>query len=192
MIRWAVLVSGEGTNLQNFLDLESTKLKHQTVAFVASQRECQGILRATKAGKPTGIFNFKDSSGESDLLKKLSELQIDRIFLMGFMKILSSQFLSTWKSPIINLHPSLLPAFKGKDAVRQAIDAGEKILGVSLHDVVAEMDSGRILRQISFPLVEGISFEEQMKRVHGFEQKLVRDYLFDLEIEEARRVALRT
>lgn len=182
MIQWAVFVSGQGSNLQNFLDLEKSHLKNQKLVAVVADRECQGIERARRAQKPTMILSPKQSDWTAQILKFLKKHNVDSIFLLGYMRILSPEFLSQWKGRLVNLHPSCLPSYPGLDSVKRACEAGEKYLGVSIHEVIQEVDAGRILRQISFPRDAQWNFEEAMQRVHSFEHQLVRDYLLDLEI----------
>lgn len=181
MIRWAVFASGTGTNLQNFIDLES-KLSKTKLELVVSDRPCSAIEKAKSASKEIFQYSPKNSDFEEQLLDVLKKHSIDSIFLMGYMRILKASFLQSWAPRrIVNLHPSLLPQYKGKDAVKQALEAGEKIIGVSLHEVVAEMDAGKVLRQEKLQCLATESFDDLMKRIHSLEHKMVQDYLFDLD-----------
>lgn len=186
MIRWVIFVSGEGTNLQNVLDLEPS-LKHQKVVGVFADRPCRGLERAVAAGKKNLQISPKEPDFQERLLAFLKESSATHLFLLGYMRLLSADFLKAWKGPLINLHPSLLPKFKGKDAIRQAFEAKESVMGVSLHEVVEAMDSGPILRQLSIPLEKDETYEQITARVHELERKMVRDYLFDLDIDEGRK-----
>src|SRR4051812_5315875 len=109
-LRWAVFVSGSGTNLQNFIDLESQLLNQKLVAVVAD-RECKALERARVAHKDTLCLSPKDPHFNSETLDFLNSHGVNRIFLMGYMRILSKEFLAAWKDPILNLHPSLLPKY---------------------------------------------------------------------------------
>lgn len=180
-LRWAIFVSGEGTNLQNVLELERHRLKKNQVALVVADRECPAIARAKKFKKPTFVIDPKSKSGNADLLQTLKKYKVDAIFLLGYMRILKANFLKAWDAPIVNLHPSVLPKFKGAHAIRDAIEAHEPTLGVTLHEVVEEVDSGRILRQIEFPRDSRWSFDEAVECVHAYERRIVSDYLLDLE-----------
>ena len=182
MIRWAVFVSGSGTNLQAVLDLEgSGRLRHQTIALIHADRDCYALERAKKQGKDILLLSPKQADFLPTILNFLQEKKIDRIFLLGYMRILSDEFLRGFAKPIINLHPSKLPLYKGLDAVRQAIKAGEDEIGVSLHEVVAELDSGPVLRQKLLKREPQESFESLMQRVHKLEHELVCEYLLDLD-----------
>jgi phosphoribosylglycinamide formyltransferase-1 len=181
MIRWAVFASGTGSNLQNFIDLEP-RLSNSKLGLVVSDRSCPALEKAKSASKEIFQYSPKSSDFDHQLLEVLKKHSIDSIFLMGYMRILSANFLQSWAPKrIVNLHPSLLPKYKGKDAVKQALEAGEKILGVSLHEVVAEMDAGKVLRQEQLQCLAGESLEDLMKRIHFLEHKMVEDYLFDLD-----------
>lgn len=186
MRRWAVFVSGEGSNLQNFLNLEP-RFKSQCIAAVFADRPCRAIERARTAHKPTLVVSPKEADFQERLLRFLSSHQVDSIFLMGYMRLLSADFLKSWKGTIVNLHPSLLPAYKGKDAVARAFHAKEKVIGVSLHEVVEEVDSGRILKQMPLPVTSSDTLDELTERVHSLERKIVEDYLFDLDVKDSAR-----
>ncbi len=183
-IRWAIFVSGSGTNLQNVLDLEqSGDLKKNRVNAVFADRPCTAIERAHKFGKPTLVLEPKEADATDKLLQFLQDHQVNSIFLLGYMRILSVDFLRQWKGRIVNLHPSWLPNHRGLDAIQKAYDAGDKFFGVSIHEVISELDSGPIVRQISFPREPGLTIEGAIQKTHEFEYKLVKDYLLDLERE---------
>jgi phosphoribosylglycinamide formyltransferase-1 len=188
MIRWAVFVSGQGTNLQNVLDLEKSELKSQKVVAVVSDRSCPGIERARAAQKETLVLSPKASDWNFRVLDFLKMQSVDSIFLLGYMRILPSVFLRAWKGRLVNLHPSLLPKYPGLDAVKRAFEAGDHVLGATLHEVVEAVDAGRILRQIQFSRNPNASFEETVSAVHAHEHRLVREYLVELEqFEDSHR-----
>jgi len=180
-IRWAVFVSGEGSNLQNFLDLESFGLKRNEIVAVHADRGCRAIERARRSGKNILISSSKDPSYEEQLVDFLQKCKVDRIFLLGYMKILSGRFLSLWNKPIVNLHPSLLPKYPGLHAIERAFHAKEAELGVSLHEVTGRLDDGPLLRQLRFTRKGRESLAMVEEEVHCWERQIVRDYLFDLE-----------
>jgi len=182
MIQWAVFVSGQGTNLQNFLNLEQDKkLKQNSIVAVHADKKCPAIERAKRAKKEIFIYSPKQSDYESRLLEFLKQSKVDRIFLLGFMRILPAPFIKTWAEPIINIHPSLLPKYKGLNAIERAYQDNEKLVGVSLHEVTPELDSGLVLRQSQLERLESDSLESLTERMHQLEYKIVREYLFDLE-----------
>lgn len=184
MTRWAVFVSGEGTNLQNFIDIES-QLNQQSLELVVADRPCRAIERAEIANKKTQIFLKKDWAQPQRVMEVLRRHKISQIFLLGFMKVLSKEFLDLWSKPIINLHPSLLPAHKGLKAIQKAFEAGDSEMGVSLHEVTEDLDSGRILLQKSFIRSNHVSLADVELRIHELEHEIVRDYLFALESSAA-------
>ncbi len=181
-IRWAVFASGNGTNLQNFLNLEKQgMLPTQEIALVHVDRPCRAQDRAQLFNKAIVFKSSKDPDYTPALLERLNLEQIDRIFLLGYMRILKPDFLKAFSKPIINLHPSLLPKHRGLDAIRKAYEAGDEELGVSIHEVVEELDAGPILHQAKLVRNPNESLEELTERLHQLEYQSVRDYLLSLE-----------
>lgn len=181
MIRWAVFVSGQGTNLQNVLELERDRLKSSEIALIVSDRECPALKRAEQFKKAFVVLDPKAPHADATLIKTLKDHRISAIFLLGYMRILRLTFLKAWQGQLVNLHPSLLPKYKGANAIQKAFEANEKTLGVTLHEVVEEVDSGRILRQIEFARDPLWSLDEAVEAVHAHERKIVAEYLLDLE-----------
>lgn len=175
-------MSGEGSNLSQVLHLEKIEaLKHQKVVLVHSNRACPALEKAKAAQKPVHLQNFKEADAWARLLEVLSAHQVERIFLLGYLKILPPEFLEAWAKPIVNLHPSLLPKYKGLHAAQRAFDSGDLEGGVSLHEVVAELDSGQLISQIRFQRAEGEAWETYWKKIRESEKKIVEDYLLSLE-----------
>ena len=179
--RWAVFVSGEGTNLQNFLDIEQTSLQCHTIVGIYADRQCRAIQRAQEAGKPVLILSPSSKEWEEKIFYFLKEHQANHLFLMGYMKILTVEFLKKWGKRTINLHPSLLPHYRGLHAVERAVAAGESTLGVTLHEVTASLDAGPVLRQLQFLRDPAWSLQKIFDKVHEYERKIVHDYLRELE-----------
>lgn len=192
MIRWGIFASGEGTNLQNVLDLEgSGKLPNQQISCVHVDRPCRAELRAKTAHKAILHLSSKAEDYEIQLLNFLRIHNVDRIFLLGYMRVLKASFLKAWSKPIINLHPSLLPAHKGLRAIERAFEAGDAELGVSLHEVTEILDSGRLLLQLKWSRPKAASLTEIENKIHQLEYEVVRQYLIDLDTQEARRLGSR-
>ena len=154
----AVLVSGGGTNLQQLLEaMEEGRLSHGEISLVVSdQADAYALVRAMKYDIPTAVIDRKSNSDkeqfEDKLAKLLAEKQIDLIVLAGFLTILSADFTKKWHNKIINVHPSLIPAFCGKGfyglRVHQAaLDYGVKITGATVHFVNEVPDGGEIILQ---------------------------------------------
>lgn len=97
---------------------------------------------------------------------------IDRIILAGYMRILSESFVSRWAGKIINIHPSLLPQYPGQNAIRRALEAGETATGVTIHEVVAEIDAGPILRQETLPIHPDDTVASLAERIHAMEHRI--------------------
>lgn len=129
------------------------------VAVIANKADAYGLERAKKANIPTAIIPHKDYATREDFDRamhaKLLEMGVEFVCLAGFMRLVTSWFVSQWENRMINIHPSLLPAFKGAHSHRDALAAGAKIHGCTVHYVTAEMDAGPIIMQAEVPVLEG-------------------------------------
>ena len=164
-----VLVSGSGTNLQALVDAGLP------IAAVASnRRDAYALARAREAGIPTATFSLDchASRGERDLAMAtwLEELGVDLVVLAGYMHLLTPPFLDRFPERIVNVHPSLLPAFPGLRAVEQALEAGVETTGVTVHVVDEGLDSGPILAQVPVPVEPRETLET---RIHAAEHSLL-------------------
>jgi phosphoribosylglycinamide formyltransferase 1 len=153
-----VLVSGTGTNLQALLDAEvrGELAPAQITIVISNNPTAPALARATAAGKPALAIDHRGLSREAfeDLL--IAGLRdVDLVVLAGFMRVLTPHFLARFPHPVINTHPSLLPAFPGMDAPKQAISAGARESGVTVHVVDRTVDGGAILAQVPVPIVPG-------------------------------------
>ncbi|MGM0420400.1 MAG: phosphoribosylglycinamide formyltransferase [Bacillota bacterium] len=152
MVNTAIFASGRGTNLENIInraasgDLEiEPKLVHVDRKGTGAETKAKQAEIPVYRSQPE---SFKDRLGyEADLLNKLEELEIELIVLAGYLRILSPRFVSKYPQQIINTHPSLLPAFPGLNGPTQALQAGVKITGATVHYVTAELDAGPIICQ---------------------------------------------
>lgn len=165
MVKTGVLVSGNGTNLQAILDANTPALD---IAVVISNRpDVHALNRAEWAGVPALTVdhkNFGDRKAfEEELVGILDQHQVELVVLAGFMRILTPFFVNRYKNRILNTHPSLLPAFPGKDAVRQALDYGVKLTGCTIHLVDEGVDTGPVLMQECVP-VEDYDTETSLTR----------------------------
>jgi phosphoribosylglycinamide formyltransferase-1 len=175
--RVAVLISGFGSNLQALIDAcAASNYPAQIVLVISNKPDAYGLERAKKAGIKNISINHKNFASREEFDAKLTlELEkekVDIICLAGFMRLLTASFINRWQGKIINIHPSLLPAFKGVDAIRQAFDYGVKITGVSVHYVVQEMDSGEIILQKPIAIGSRETLEQLEKKVHRLEHSL--------------------
>jgi phosphoribosylglycinamide formyltransferase 1 len=156
----AVLISGRGSNLQSLIDACATPDFPAEISVVISNRpDVQGLERAQKVGIPALTIDHKNYQGreafENALLEAFVDYRVDLVCLAGFMRILTPHFISKWQGRIINIHPSLLPDYKGTDTHKRVLADGKKETGCSVHYVVPEMDSGPIIVQKKVPVLAG-------------------------------------
>jgi phosphoribosylglycinamide formyltransferase 1 len=176
-MRVAVLVSGEGSNLQAILDsLHGRDV--EVVGVAASRAEARGLERGRVAGVATGAFAAADyadrATRDAALGDWVESLGAELVVLAGFMEILSPEFIRRFAGRIVNVHPSLLPAFGGLRSIEQAVDYGVKVMGVTVHFVDEGVDSGPIILQEAFdvlPYSRDIAAIEE--RVHEIEHRLL-------------------
>ncbi len=172
-----VLISGRGSNLQAILDaIAEGRLDARVGVVVSNQADAQGLERAEKAGVPTAVVSHKDYDSreafDEAVLAQLKNHDVDIVCLAGFMRILSSVLVRAFPSRILNIHPSLLPAFAGLHAQRQAVEHGAKVSGCTVHLVDEELDHGPILLQTPVPVEERDSEESLSARILEQEHKL--------------------
>ena len=156
-LRTAILISGRGTNMQALLDYCSTAKAAATISLVVSNvPDAIGLRRATEAGISTAVINHKLYTDrvafEGVITETLERHDIQLICLAGFMRLLTSGFVEYWRDKLINIHPSLLPAFKGLNTHVRALEEGVRYTGCTVHYVRAEMDSGPIILQAAVPI----------------------------------------
>ena len=170
VFKLAVLVSGRGSNLQAIIDsIEREELNAHISIVISSTRDAMALKRAEKHGiktifiDPTVYLNSKEYG--KVLIKKLKEFPIDLICLAGYMRILGEEVIQTFKEKIINIHPSLLPAFPGLNAQRQAIEHGVKFSGCTVHFVDSGIDSGPIILQTAVPVYDNDDEKSLSKRI---------------------------
>ena len=174
--KFAVFASGSGSNFQAIHDaIESNKLVGSIELVVTDKPNAFVIERAKKAGIETLVvipkeFSSKDAY-EQAILEKLTAFDIEWVVLAGYMRLIGNVLLSAYPNKIINIHPSLLPSFPGKDAIGQAIAHGVKVTGVTVHFVDAGMDTGPILAQQAVAVVDG-DREKTEARIHEVEHEL--------------------
>ena len=158
-IKVGILISGNGTNLQAIIDASQKDSFPAEIAIVISNNSsAYGLKRATSADIPTKVIDHKlfDQREDFDtaVSVELRKADCELICLAGFMRILSEQFVNNWPMRIINIHPSLLPSFKGRNVQKQAIDAEVRIAGCTVHFVISELDAGPIIAQAAVPVLK--------------------------------------
>ena len=177
MARIAVLISGRGSNLQALLDAAADPDYPGEIALVISNRpKAEGLQRAVKAGVQVEVINHKDFETREDfdaaLHDALKTAKIDFVCLAGFMRVLTGGFVSDWRGRMINIHPSLLPAFEGLHVHERMIEMGVKLAGCTVHFVSAEVDSGPIIGQAAVPVLPGDDAESLAARILEQEHRL--------------------
>ena len=169
-LKLCVLISGRGSNLQSLIDACADETYPAEIALVVSNIDgVQGLQRAQNAGIPTTVVNHKEfktrESFDATLTETISRFDVDLLCLAGFMRILTDGFVTHWQDKLINIHPSLLPDFKGLDVQQRAIDAGVDTSGCTVHFVRPDMDSGPIIVQAEVPVLEDDTASELAARI---------------------------
>ncbi|MCB1680829.1 MAG: phosphoribosylglycinamide formyltransferase [Alphaproteobacteria bacterium] len=159
-LKLAVLISGRGSNLQALIDACRDPSFPAEIRLVLSNRaDAPGLARAKEAGIQTSVVDHKAypdrSSFEKDMQKEIVESDAELIVLAGFMRVLTAEFVNLWPNRMINIHPSLLPDYKGLNTHARALADGKKEAGCTVHYVVPEMDSGPIIVQKRVPILPG-------------------------------------
>ena len=172
-----VLISGRGSNLQAILDaIAEGRLDARVSIVVSNQADAQGLERAEKAGVPTAVLSHEDYDSreafDEAVLARLKKHDVDVVCLAGFMRILSPVLVRAFSNRVLNIHPSLLPAFVGLHAQRQAVEHGAKVSGCTVHLVDEELDHGPILLQAPVAVEERDSEESLSARILVQEHKL--------------------
>ena len=177
-MRVAVLVSGEGSNLQALIDTVHAEGAVEIVGVASSNPEARGLRRAESAGIATVTFPKADypSRGDRDdaLAAWLESLDVGLVVLAGFMELLGPEFVRRFAGRIVNVHPSLLPAFPGVRPIEEAIEYGVRVMGVTVHFIDEGVDSGPIILQEAFdPVPYARDIEAVETRVHEIEHRLL-------------------
>jgi phosphoribosylglycinamide formyltransferase 1 len=172
-----VLVSGEGTNLQALLDRVHGREGIEIVGVAASREQARGLERARTAGVETAVFAMTDFADRDERDVALGDWLDDRgvelVVLAGFMELLGAGFIRRFQARIINVHPSLLPAFPGVRAIEQAVEHGVKVMGVTVHYVDEGVDTGPIVLQEAFDVTYPQPVREVEHRIHEIEHRLL-------------------
>ncbi|MCJ8014080.1 phosphoribosylglycinamide formyltransferase [Paenibacillus sp. KQZ6P-2] len=176
--RIAVFASGEGSNFQALAEAANTgALGGAELALLVCDKPSASVVRrAEQLGIPAFVFNPKDyvsrEAYEREIVMRLEELQVNLVVLAGYMRLLTPVLVERYRGRLINIHPSLLPAFPGKDAIGQALDYGVRVSGVTVHFVDEGMDTGPIIAQRAINIVSGETSESFSQAVHGVEREL--------------------
>jgi phosphoribosylglycinamide formyltransferase-1 len=183
----AVFASGSGTNFQAIIDsVEEGQLPSKIALLVTDNPQAEAIKRAKNYDIPTFVFsakNYPDKAAyEKEILKQLAQANIEWIVLAGYMRLIGGTLLTAYKHRIVNIHPSLLPSFAGKDAIGQALKAKVKITGVTIHFVDEGMDTGPVIAQQAIEINNQDDYDSLQKKIHKVEHKLYPQTLKNLFI----------
>ena len=161
-----VMCSGNGTNFENIVTHCN---KHEVVVMVHNIKDCGAVERAKRLDVP---YSHCKSSDDDRLISILKSHNVDLVVLAGWMRIVSPKFINSFDK-IINVHPSLLPKYKGLNAVGQALNSHDQITGCTVHYVTAELDSGEIIEQSAVPICPDDTLETLTQRVQQAEYRLL-------------------
>ena len=177
-LKIGVLASGNGTNFQELINLsEKGELDIDIKVLITNKDDAGCIKRAESVKIPHKIIRGKDFSQkelfELEIINILNNYDVELIVMAGWMKIVTPFFINKFKNKIINIHPSLLPAYKGSTAINDSILNGSKITGCSVHFVEEEVDSGALIMQAALPIIDDDNIESLSKRIHILEHKIL-------------------
>ena len=173
-IRTAVFISGTGSNLRSLIKFSKTKISPISINFIVSNKsKAKGLNYAKKFKIKKKVLNFKNEKlSEHKLLSILKKNNIEMICLAGFMKILSKNFIKKFKGKILNIHPSLLPKYKGLNTHERALNNKEKYSGCTVHFVNSKLDSGKIILQKKVKILKKETKTSLAKKILAQEHKL--------------------
>jgi len=165
-----VLISGRGSNLQALIDaIKSGALDATIVVVISNRQDAGGLERARAADIESIVMSHRDFASRDDydraLASELRAREVGLVCLAGFMRLVGAELIDAFSGRILNIHPSLLPAFPGLDAQQQAIDHGVRMSGVTVHLVTAELDGGPIVVQRAVPVLPGDTAESLAARI---------------------------
>ena len=176
--RVAILISGRGSNMAALIDAARlADFPAEIVAVISNRADAAGLEKATASGIATVVIESKpfgkDRAGfEAVLQRALEEAKVDLICLGGFMRLFTAEFVQLWYGRMLNIHPSLLPSFPGLDPHGQALQAGVKISGATVHFVIPETDAGPIIMQGAVTVADDDTAETLSQRILGIEHRI--------------------
>ncbi|GMG88554.1 phosphoribosylglycinamide formyltransferase [Biformimicrobium ophioploci] len=168
--RIAVLISGNGSNLQALIDRFQNEQHVQIAVVVSNKADAFGLERARRAGIPTKVvpnrsFDTREAF-DAALMAAIDQHEVNLVVLAGFMRILTPGFVQHYSGRMLNIHPSLLPKYQGLNTHQRALDAGDKVHGVTVHFVTEELDGGPPVLQATVPVLEKDTADALAERVH--------------------------
>jgi len=166
-MRLGIMCSGNGTNFENIVTNPICN-KHEVVLMIHNTKECGAVTRAAKFGIPHVRVPHKN---EEEMIKLFKAWRVDLIVLAGYMRVIKNP--AAFPAPMINVHPSLLPKYKGLNAVEQAMDNGDSVTGCTVHYVTEELDGGTIIAQQEVPILPNDTVESLTKAIQRMEYGLL-------------------
>lgn len=171
-----VLISGSGSNLQAIMDAASIAGSYSICGVISNREDAYGLTRAAQAGIPTALVKHQDfpdrESFDAQLISHIDAWQADLVILAGFMRILTDKFVRHYSGRLINIHPSLLPKFKGLHTHQRALEANEAEHGCTVHFVSEELDAGAPILQAATAIIDGDTPDALQQRIHLLEHKI--------------------
>lgn len=177
MKRIVVLISGTGSNMLAIQQAcEEGRIAGQIVAVIANKASAKGLEKAAAKGIDTEVLSHKAFASreayDAELNVLIDSYQPDLVVLAGFMRILTGEFTRHYEGRMLNIHPSLLPKYKGVNTHQRALDAGDEEHGVSIHFVTEELDGGPVVLQAKVPVFDGDTVDDLQARVHEQEHRI--------------------
>lgn len=193
--RIAIFASGSGSNFQAIVDAcREGLLDAEPALLICDKPGAYAIERAERTGIQAVSFVPKEypnkAAYENAILEQLQAHRIDFIVLAGYMRLIGPTLLSAYKGQIVNIHPSLLPAFSGLDAIGQALEYGVKVTGITIHFVDEGMDTGPIIAQIPIEVAAGETKETLQKKIHAIEHIFYPRTLHQLFLDKGEKITL--
>ena len=172
-IKTAVFISGTGSNLKNLIKFSKTKISPILIKLIiSSSKKAKGLKYSTQYNIEKKIVNFNNNFAENKILNYINKKNIKFICLAGFMKVLSKNFIKKFKGKIVNIHPSLLPKYKGLNTHKRALKNKEKFAGCTVHYVTIKLDSGKIILQKKVKIKKKDTVNSLKKKVLKKEHQL--------------------
>lgn len=175
--RVAVLISGRGSNMEALIEAaQAADYPADIVGVISNKSSAVGLRTAQNAGIDTAVFSLKDYTGKAEadaaISEQLNQWGVDIVCLAGFMRLMGPDFCESWRGRLINIHPSLLPAYKGLDTHKRALDDHATEHGCTVHFVTSDMDEGPVIGQVVVPVLLGDTPAILADRVLKAEHKL--------------------
>jgi phosphoribosylglycinamide formyltransferase-1 len=177
VIRFAVLASGTGSNFQALIDaVQQGRIQAELVGIISNNPDAYALQRAKQAGIRQQVIDhrlFADrESFEAEMIQVLQNWQVDVILMAGFMRVLTANFVNRFSGQLINIHPSLLPAYKGLNTYARVLDTGDRLHGCTVHFVTPELDSGAAIAQSVMQVTPHDTLDSLKAKTHALEHEL--------------------